>query len=41
MHLEYRANVLFNMFVAGLLGIVEQEQVAVFDGQEGQWQREG
>ena len=35
MHLEYRANVLFNMFVAGLLGIVEQEQIAVFDGQKG------
>jgi alkylation response protein AidB-like acyl-CoA dehydrogenase len=32
MHVEYRANVLFNFFVAGLLGCVEQKQVAEFEG---------
>lgn len=32
MHAEYRANVLFNFFVAGLLGCVEQTQVAAFKG---------
>ncbi|TKA78626.1 hypothetical protein B0A55_02680 [Friedmanniomyces simplex] len=30
MHVEYRANVLFNYFVAGLLGVVEQEQIKAF-----------
>lgn len=30
MHVEYRANVLFNFFVAGLLGCVEQEEIAAF-----------
>ena len=30
MHVEYRANVLFNFFVAGLLGCVEQEDIAFF-----------
>lgn len=32
MHSEYRANVLFNFFVAGLLGCVEQDQIAAFEG---------
>jgi len=32
MHVEYRANVLFNLFVAGLLGVVEQEKIAAFAG---------
>lgn len=31
MHAEYRANVLFNFFVSGLLGIVEQEQIAAYN----------
>ncbi|TKA75778.1 hypothetical protein B0A55_04328 [Friedmanniomyces simplex] len=30
MHVEYRANVLFNYFVAGLLGVVEQEQIKAY-----------
>lgn len=30
MHVEYRANVLFNFFVSGLLGCVEQEEIAAF-----------
>ena len=30
MHVEYRANVLFNFFVAGLLGSAEQEDIALF-----------
>ncbi|RFU75936.1 acyl- dehydrogenase [Trichoderma arundinaceum] len=30
MHAEYKANVLFNFFVAGLLGVTEQEQVTAF-----------
>lgn len=33
MHTEYRANVLFNIFVAGLLGVSEQPQIAKFTGQ--------
>lgn len=33
MHVEYRADVLFNLFVAGLLGVVEQEQIDSFTGQ--------
>lgn len=33
MHIEYRANVLFNFFVSALLGCVEQEQVAALQGQ--------
>jgi hypothetical protein len=32
MHTEYRANVLFNFFVATLLGVTEQVQVAKFTG---------
>lgn len=32
MHAEYKANVLFNFLVAGLLGVVEQGQVAAFTG---------
>lgn len=32
MHAEYRANVLYNLFVAALLGINEQEQIALFEG---------
>ena len=32
MHVEYKANVLFNFFVAGLLGVVEQEQISAFTG---------
>ncbi|KAK6367491.1 hypothetical protein LTR64_007467 [Lithohypha guttulata] len=34
MHTEYRANVLLNFFVAGLLGVVEQQQIATFTGQK-------
>jgi alkylation response protein AidB-like acyl-CoA dehydrogenase len=34
MHVEYRANVLFNFFVAGLLGCAEQDQIAAFNGKE-------
>lgn len=34
MHTEYRANVLFNLFVAGLLGVTEQPQIAKFAGQD-------
>lgn len=30
MHVEYRTNVLFNYFIAGLLGVVEQEQIQTF-----------
>ncbi|KAK5722535.1 hypothetical protein LTR15_005766 [Elasticomyces elasticus] len=30
MHVEYRANVFFNYFVAGLLGVVEQDQIQAF-----------
>lgn len=33
MHCEYRANVLFNFFVAALLGVIEQEPIARFNGQ--------
>lgn len=36
MHIEYRANVLFNFFVSALLGSVEQEQIASLHGQTGQ-----
>ncbi|KAI8680489.1 hypothetical protein NCS57_00330100 [Fusarium keratoplasticum] len=32
MHAEYKANVLFNLLVAGLLGVTEQGQVAAFSG---------
>ncbi|PSK41797.1 Acyl-CoA dehydrogenase family member 11 [Elsinoe australis] len=32
MHVEYRANVLFNLFVAGLLGVDEQKDIATFTG---------
>jgi alkylation response protein AidB-like acyl-CoA dehydrogenase len=32
MHAEYKANVLFNLFVAGLLGVTEQDQIAAFTG---------
>lgn len=32
MHVEYRANVLFNFFVSALLGCVEQKQIAAFEG---------
>lgn len=32
MHAEYRADVLFNMLVAGLLGVVEQDPIARFAG---------
>ncbi len=31
MHVEYRANVMFNFFVAGLLGCVEQKEIAAFN----------
>ncbi|KAJ9612532.1 hypothetical protein H2200_004129 [Cladophialophora chaetospira] len=33
MHVEYRANVLFTLFVASLLGVDEQEDNATFNGQ--------
>ncbi len=33
MHVEYRANVLFNFLVAGLLGCVEQEEIATFNAE--------
>lgn len=32
MHIEYRANVLFNFFISALLGCVEQEQIAALQG---------
>lgn len=32
MHTEYRANMLFNFFVAALLDVTEQVQVAKFTG---------
>ena len=32
MHVEYRANVLFNFFIASLLGCVEQKEIAAFNG---------
>lgn len=32
MHVEYRANVLFNLFVAALLGCIEQDSVSAFLG---------
>ncbi|KAH8803716.1 acyl-CoA dehydrogenase/oxidase [Xylogone sp. PMI_703] len=32
MHAEYKANVLFNFLVAGLLGVIEQDQIAAFTG---------
>ncbi|PNP76157.1 hypothetical protein FNYG_10446 [Fusarium nygamai] len=31
MHAEYKANVLFNLFTAGLLGVTEQDQIAAFN----------
>lgn len=31
MHAEYKANVLFNFLVAGLLGVIEQDQIAAFN----------
>lgn len=34
MHAEYHANVLFNLFVSALLGIVEQDQIAAYRGHE-------
>jgi alkylation response protein AidB-like acyl-CoA dehydrogenase len=33
LHVEYRANVLFNFFVAALQGCVEQDSIAAFQGQ--------
>lgn len=33
MHAEYKANVLFNMFVASLLGVDEQEDASAINGQ--------
>ena len=33
MHVDYRGDVLFNFFVAGLLGCVEQAQIAAFQNQ--------
>lgn len=40
MHVEYRANVIFNLFVVGLLGVVEQGQIASFNGQKPQPQNQ-
>ncbi|KAL7904911.1 acyl-CoA dehydrogenase/oxidase [Trichoderma velutinum] len=34
MHAEYKANVLFNFLVAGLLGVIEQDQIAAFNGEK-------
>jgi alkylation response protein AidB-like acyl-CoA dehydrogenase len=34
MHVEYRANVLFNLFVASLLGVEEQAEIATFNEQK-------
>ncbi|KAE8377945.1 acyl-CoA dehydrogenase/oxidase [Aspergillus bertholletiae] len=31
MHVEYRANVLFNLFIAALLGVTEQDTIAAFN----------
>ncbi|KAL6885688.1 acyl-CoA dehydrogenase/oxidase [Trichoderma evansii] len=33
MHAEYKANVLFNFLVAGLLGVIEQDQIVAFNGE--------
>ncbi|EOD45786.1 putative acyl- dehydrogenase protein [Neofusicoccum parvum UCRNP2] len=34
MHVEYRVNVLFAFFVASLLGVTEQDQIALFTGRK-------
>ena len=41
MHVEYKANVLFNLFVAGLLGVAEQKPIALLKGRSGAYQRLG
>lgn len=41
MHVEYRANVLFNFFVSALLGCVEQKQIAEFQGKHGHGTKTG
>jgi hypothetical protein len=34
MHAEYKANVLFNFLCAGILGVIEQDQIAAFNGEK-------